>query len=384
MIIQFSNFQENQFILYFIVLFVGFELVIYIFFQYHKVRKTKIQLNKILIAFGAFFLFLVVNVFITVINNFLISDLVAQYILYKVSLELIIISPVLFIFFVTIEEFSSIINLKIAKGSIISSLIPIVLIMLLPGTISLIFILAFTFASLFFVIVIVFQIKLIKISISNMRKRLILVFIGEVLAFYSLIIERGINLILPSSIVSNTMFVFGVMIFISGFMISFLALYRFPTFYELKWQDNLLKLFIINQQNYNCLYNCDFVKTLEQGEKATEVNNEYRKDEFLKLFSGGIAGIDVIISDLTNSGEEKINKIKHGDSFIFLEYGTPQIIYALIVQKDSNTNNIFLSSIKSQFESFYKEILSSLEDLKVNQAQLFGSFDIILRNLLKT
>jgi hypothetical protein len=154
-----------------------------------------------------------------------------------------------------------------------------------------------------------------------------------------------------------------------------LGVYAFPAFYEFKWEENILSLFIINQNNRFCLYCRDFS---ELGLREQQKNYEM-------LFSAGIIGIDNILSIITNTKDEKVNKIKQPESLILLEYGSeiaPQIIYALVVKKDLKSNTYFLKTIKKQFESFYKEILSEIVNLKGNEEQLFKSFDIILKDII--
>jgi hypothetical protein len=154
-----------------------------------------------------------------------------------------------------------------------------------------------------------------------------------------------------------------------------LGVYAFPVFYEFKWEENILNLFIINQNDRICLYCRDFSKL-----GLIEPQREYKT-----LFSAGIIGIDNILAIITNTKDEKVDKIKQEESLILLEYGSeiaPQIIYALIVKQDLKSNIYFLKMIKRQFESFYKEILSELNNLKGNEEQLFMSFDIILKDMI--
>jgi hypothetical protein len=103
------------------------------------------------------------------------------------------------------------------------------------------------------------------------------------------------------------------------------------------------------------------------------------------LYSGGIIGIDSVISSITGIKKQKINKIENEGSSILLEYGIEpyNIIFALIMNKDLISMRIFLRNIKSQFESFYREILPGLDTIPKNQDLLFGSFDLIIKNLIK-
>ena len=170
-------------------------------------------------------------------------------------------------------------------------------------------------------------------------------------------------------------FFIGIALLIMGSILALSGLYAFPSLYGFKWEENVLKLLIINQKNNVCLYSRDF----------TEIKIEQRQKDYEKLFSVGIIGIDSILSAITNTRGEKINKIKQVDSFILMEYGSgisSQIIYALVVRKDLKANMNFLRSIKKQFESFYKELLSELETLKGSEEQLFESFDIIINEII--
>jgi hypothetical protein len=162
---------------------------------------------------------------------------------------------------------------------------------------------------------------------------------------------------------------------ISGLLIGSFGVYGFPAFYEFRWRENLLRLFIINRTNDKAVYTNDFFQVKDKGSK----------EDYKKLFSGGITGIDKIISEITNT-KEKINKISQADSLILLEYGSDyasQITYALIVREDLKSNRYFLRAIKKQFESFYKEILIGLDLIKGSEEALFGSFDLILKEILR-
>ncbi|MFX1338828.1 MAG: hypothetical protein ACFFDK_09485, partial [Promethearchaeota archaeon] len=204
---------------------------------------------------------------------------------------------------------------------------------------------------------------------------LILIFGGNILSVISLIsiLEIIVNSV-PSEYII-IIFSIGISLLIVGFMLTLVGLYAFPAFYGVKWEGNILKLYIINEKNNICLYSHDFSKVKsEQTQKADE-----------QLFSVGVIGIDIVLSAITNTRGEKINKIKQADSLILLEYGSdfsPQIIYALVVRKDLKSNIYFLKSIKNQFENFYKEILKELDSLKGSEEQLFGSFDIIIEDVI--
>ncbi len=204
---------------------------------------------------------------------------------------------------------------------------------------------------------------------------LLLIIIGDILSLTSFlyIFNRTENVNLTRYLYYLSFI--AVVLLIFGFFISLLGLYMFPNLYGFKWEGNILKLFIINQENSLCLYSHDFSK----------LKSETKQKDYEQLFSVGIIGIDSILSAITDTRGEKINKIKQIDSLILLEYGSgvlSEIIYAVVVRKDLKNNINFLKAIKNQFESFYKEILSKLDNLKGSEEQLFGSFDIIIEDMI--
>jgi hypothetical protein len=215
----------------------------------------------------------------------------------------------------------------------------------------------------------------LPINKSILYLGLLLIIIGDILSVTSILylLNRTENVNLTGYLYYLSFIAIVLLIF--GFFIALVGLYVFPTLYGFKWEGNILKLFIINQETNFCLYSHDFSK----------LKSELKQKDYEQLFSVGIIGIDSILSAITDTRGEKINKIKQTDSLILFEYGSgnlSDIIYALVVKKDLKNNINFLKAIKSQFESFYKEILSKLEILKGNEEQLFGSFDIIIEDMI--
>jgi len=226
------------------------------------------------------------------------------------------------------------------------------------------------------------QYRIIQTSIGSIKKRFILIFLGEIIMIISLFFGARIVAEFFQYQNRDLLYIIGMILMFSGSLIFFLSVYNFPPFFETGWKTNLIQLFIINQKNNNCLYSMDFKEFFKRDKHISDSILIDDKDRF---FSGGLLGIDAIISEITNTKKEKINKIKQGDSFILLDYGTKPsfITYALLVKNDINSIRYCLNDIKTQFESFYKEILMNLDEIKGNEELLFGSFDIILKNIIK-
>ena len=375
MLFQLNNVQELEFLSYLTGIFLGIELVIYMFYRYHKTKDERLPLNKILLSYGTFYSFLILSIFISAINRFFISDAFEKELFYKIGLISILFSSITFLFFIRIEEFSKIINLRIARYVMLIGLISIIIISALPVIFTIFFILVSILTIILLSYILVIQIKLIITSKGNIKKRLNLVFIGEVLDIISLFFISESPLGFSQIDYLSTLLFIGIIFLISGFIVASLGVYAFPVFYEFKLKENLLKLYIINQDNNYCLFSHDFSDIKQQD---THIDHE-------TLFSGGIIGIDIIISLITDTTNENINKIKQADSFILLEYGTQlssNIIYTLVVKNDIKSNRYFLKSIKDQFESFYKEMLSELDNIKGSKELLFSSFEVLINNII--
>lgn len=375
MLFQLNNVQEIEFLSYLTGIFLGLELVIYMFYRYYKTKDERLPLNKILLSYGMFYSWLILSIFISAINKFFISDPFEKELFYKIGLISILFSSITFLFFIRIEEFSKIINLRIARYVMLIGLISIFIVFFLP----VIFIISFILVSILTIILLSYilfiQIKLIITSKGSIKKRLNLIFIGEVLDIISLFFISESPLGFSQTDYHSTLFFIGIIILISGFIVASLGVYAFPAFYEFKLKENLLKLYIINKDNNYCLFSHDFSDIKQQD---THIEHE-------TLFSGGIIGIDIIISLITDTTNENINKIKQADSFILLEYGTQllsNLIYALVVKNNIKSNRYFLKSIKDQFESFYKEMLSELDNITGSKELLFSSFEVLINNII--
>ncbi len=375
MLFQLNNVQEIEFLSYLTGIFLGLELVIYMFYRYHKTKDERLPLNKILLSYGMFYSLLILGIFISAINRFFISDAFEKELFYKIGLISILFSSITFLFFIRIEEFSKIINLRIARYIMLIGLISIIIIFFLPVNFTISFIIVSILTIILLSYILVIQIKLIITSKGNIKKRLNLVFIGEVLDIISLSFISESPLGFSQIDFLSTLFFIGVILLISGFIVASLGVYAFPVFYEFKLKENLLKLYIINQDSNYSLFSHDF-SDIKQDD--AHIDHEI-------LFSGGIIGIDIIISLITDTKNENINKIKQADSFILLEYGTQfssNIIYALVVKNDIKSNRYFLKSIKDQFESFYKEMLSELDNITGSKKLLFSSFEVLINNII--
>ena len=385
MLYQSVELKEFQFLFYLIPVTIGIELVFYFYYQYFKIRDVKLKLNRVLLAFGTFILFLVIGpLCIQISRNFLIEGSQTYEIISRIGWAFGFFSTIGFSLFIIKKDFSQIININVVKLLIILNLIPLIVLIFTPSTRAPIFLVSIIFVVLNGINVLRFQIILIKKSVGKIKQKFIFFLLGTLVSLPALgfAILVGIRILPP--IINEIVYFTGVAILLLGFLIISFSVYEFPPFYEFEWRENLLKLFIINQKTRKYIYYHDFTGKFKLENKVVDSIEELSQDNKAKLYSGGILGIESVITKITDTKEEKINKIEQKDSIILLNYSSviPYITYALIIRKDLLSLGHLLDSIKQQFEGFYREILLNLENLKGDQELLFKSFDVILRGIL--
>lgn len=374
---------EVQFLFYLGPVILGIQLTFYFFYQYYRFRDLNLRLNRILLAYGLFTLLIVLGaLFIQIARNFIVDPNMELQIS-RIGWGLAFSSPIgISVFMIFTKELKKIINPKIVIILLILNISSIIIVFLAPSQRSPIFYVGIGFVILNGLNVFRFQILLIKRSVGKIKKKFVQFLIGMIIALISIFFAIMVGLgVLPPGI-NEIVYFIGVAFLFSGLLILFISAYDFPEFYELEWRDNLSKLFILS--NNECLYYSDlskFIKNINTFDNRYDTSKLNSHD---KLFSNSLVGIEKVISTITGSKKDKINKIRQEDSYILLEYGKNQeLIYALFVKKDLGSIQHLLSSIKDRFESFYGEILQNLENLKGNKELLFGSFDSILYKVLK-
>ena len=369
----------------FISLVIGYQIFIYFLYQYYKAKNKKLEFTEILLAYGLIFGLMLTGFFIRLLNLYYIREINIEifYFLTKITFLLLYSALMLFFIIVSTKSFQRIINSNFTKILAILIIIPMITVFifqpdnLIFGLISGIT-LAISYTYIFF-----FHTRLIKISTGDIKKRLNLILLGLALCG----IQHFIGGYFPSEVLfkgySQILQLISAPIFVSGLIIVFLGVYRFPAFLEFGWKESLLYVFIINQRNLKVIYTFDFKEII--NERGKMINNISNIDEIKQLFSSGIIGINKIISGITNSKLDFIESIRQKDFIILLNRGEePQsfIIYCLLVRKDMNSLRYFLKTIKNEFEQIYRNILINLNDIEGKEEKIFLNFDEIMKKLI--
>jgi len=372
---------EFQFLFYLIPVTIGVQLSFYFIYQYFKIQDINLKLNRILLSFGILSFLLVFGaLFLNVQRLFGGSE---TDIFYRLGWAFALASPVGFLSFIAIEEFSAIMNLKFVRIVMGLGLIPIIFVIIFG--VSPIFIGSLPFSVISVYYIIGFQIKLIRRTMGNIKNRFIQFFAGELLSLASLPFAVMVGLGVFQSPVKEIIYYCGVGLLTTGFLIIFISAYDFPPFYEFEWKDALLKFFVFNQNDYSLIYYCNLEEISKLLDAPLELRIEYSKTSGDRIFSGGISGIETVVNIITDSKGEKINRIQQEDSLILLEYGTDPsfVTYALLIKKDMKSIYHFFKSLKRVFEVLFKEVLLNLDDVKENKDLIFGSFDSIIKDFLR-
>ena len=378
-----SELREFYIPILFISLIIGYQISIYFLHRYYKVREEKFGFNKVLLAYGLFFATAFTGYLIRTINNYYITDPFLIEVINPVLVRFTVGSAVIiFLIIISSKPFHEILNPNLTKIVIIAMVIEVSFIFFFPPATPgnffaiLLYLIGLSYMS-------IFHLKFISQSIGIIKKKLIIILIGEIICIGSLLI--GSNL--PEGVIfeqtDDLINVIAILTFYLGLMTIFLGVFRIPPFLEFQWEKNLLSLYIIDSQNLKGLYRCDFKELLDNRDfpNTTISENRIRKD----FFPNGYIGIDKIITTITNTKNEKIEKIEHGDFLILVEQGDePQssIIFTLLVKKETHSMRFFLKTLKNQFQDFYGNLLLYGEFLDGREIQVFSSFDFILKNIL--
>ncbi|MBD3188469.1 hypothetical protein GF325_16685 [Candidatus Bathyarchaeota archaeon] len=383
---QYTGIQEIQYMIYLIPVIIGCQLSIYFYYQFFKTANTRLKLNRIFLSYGTFMLIIINGSLLLVlarIFDFESTNPQVFNMLYSAGFALVCASPISYMGFIAINDFKSFMNIRAVRVLIIASIIPVTLV-LVAGWESRIFRFSLVITALNAIYMIQFQVQLVRLSMGSIKRRFIGILIGELMDLFALVFAANASMrFIPfhpepeiSSIIS---FLIGVSILISGLVILFMSGLNFPPFYEVEWRYNLQRLVIIDKGNNMVLY------TREFSESSKQVKDE-RSTARADLYSGGLTGIDEIISTVTGTTDSNIKVIDHGDSHIVLEHGGSldlPILYCMVVSKYLESFHLILAKVRKQFEAFYREIFEHMNefDLEEEKQRIFSSFDLVVDHL---
>jgi len=367
----------------FIAMVLGYELSIYFFLLYKKVKNNKLTLNKILLGYGFFFLSIVTSLLFSTLNTYYFSDSNYSNFLNILTILSLTVGIVLFLSILTSQEFITATNKLIIWILILFDLIPSILIFFYDiNSISVQISTLSTSISIIYIFYV--QYLLIKRSAGSIEKRLKLILLGEILVSFGLLLNREGAWFYPF-LDNSILKIISLPPLLAGFGLLLISIYRFPAFYEFNWKDDLVKLYIIDRDSAKTIFSYDFKQQEQDQEDLIPQYDLESLKASERVLIGGLIGIDEIISEVTDSKTKKLDKIKQGDYVILLNYqeiSSINFVFCLMAQNDTFSINHFLKSLTDQFFVFYKELIQEIKKLDLNPEQLFSSFNLIIKNQL--
>jgi len=348
----------------------------YLFYKYYQIRKENLGLNKFLIAFGLLYGFGFSGIVLRSFNSYFIENLLIRTILNDVSHILISIAAISFLIVVSLKDFKKLINEMISRILALITVVISILILIIEDVIFSAFLI---FSSIFIgvVFMIYFHFKLIQKSTGSVKNRILFLFIGEILIVFGIIFGTEINPYLFTPIGQEIVRTLFTPLVILGQLIVFYAFYDFPVFLEFNWQKNLIKLYIISKNRRKVIYNYNFITKTNDIVEDSPNNNIF--------FSKGIIGIEKIISMLTKTEQDKIQRINQDGQILLFNYGTDDLetlIFCINVSEDMISTIFFLKMVKELFQNLYKNVLNDLDAIKGSETQIFNNFNDEIRRIL--
>ncbi|MBD3253913.1 MAG: hypothetical protein GF383_02420 [Candidatus Lokiarchaeota archaeon] len=363
-----------------ITLILGYQVSSYLIWQYFKNKSKAIGLNKFVLAFGIFIGISVSSLIFRIIYSFYIEDQSLYLITANLASFVVFLSIVAFLILMCLKMFSIISNITLTR-IITIILLSFSILLIILGLYSPINTYILLLNVIGFIYILYIKIRLLKVTTKNIARRFKKTLIGELIYGIGLLFGgEVIDLINPAfEELYSIALIFAT---IMGLTIIFLGIYRFPLFLEFGWRENLLKLFVIDQNRYTGLYVYNFKESIQADNKKKESSMSEEDREF--LLSKGILGVDEVVNLIVKGKKKKLELIERRNLLILVKYGDPpfsHITYALLVKKKMKSLEFILELIKDQFQDHFKEILPNLSKFLGNEQTLFSGFDPIVSKL---
>ncbi len=366
--------DEVQFPALVITVIIGYQITISFFNQYFKYKRENLKLNKILLAYSLFFGFAMAGLVVRIIKMHFLPISITDGFLTMITDLFFAIGVIFFLIVISTKEFNKVGNRLIPRILLILNILFIALYFVYnPFNFAIPYYMIFVLSG--FIYLIIFQNKLIKIANENIKKRLRLILIGEIFLLVGLLIggegsraffrfneELLILITLPLNILS--------------LLLIFIGNYNFPAFYELDWTKHLLKFSIIDYKRVKEVYSHNFREEL--------INPDGMTDKRASLVSHALVGLEELVSEVSEINV-KTSIVKKGNMIIFFEYNENEklpLIYTLFTDNEMASHMYLLKTLKSQFQGWFKELLSEYDFFIGLESDLFTSFDFIIKNLV--
>ncbi len=376
-----NEFKDFHYPFIFIVLIIAYQISAYCFYLYFRYKKEKLKINNISLAFAFLYGFGFTGIVIRSINSYYIDDLLLSNLFIKISHISISIAVILFLLIISQKYYNELIDIRITRIVLFISVMISILIFIINdiALFEILILISLVIGGLYMLF---FHILLIQKSTGTIRNRLLSVLIGDIIIIFIVVIGTERHPYLFSSDVQDIITLLSNPLVILGQLIVFYSIYDFPIFLEFNWQENILNLYILDINRLKIIFQHNFIKVNEE-----ELISKQNSKSHNIIFSGGIIGMEKIVSAMTKSKESKIEKIRQGEYLILLNQGENDfnfLTYCILVKKDMVSIRYVLKLIKNEFTKLYGSILQDLKLIEDKESQIFLEFNQIIEDIFKT
>jgi hypothetical protein len=227
----------------------GYQLSYYFISNFLKTKDHGIGLNKMLIAYGLFFGLSFTGMLIRSLLTYVFPNY-NQIIFEKIVILLLILAILSFLGIISSESFQQIISTLYSRLLFILQFIPLISLFIIDTiSIGFLFLMFFVLIGLFYIIF--FQYRLLSLVTGKVKKRLRYILLGQILIAGAVLTgSSGMRDIFYQEIEVLAIIV-SMPLILSGLLLIYLGIFKFPTFLEFNWKEHIIKLMIINQNNQN-------------------------------------------------------------------------------------------------------------------------------------
>ncbi len=199
-----------------------------------------------------------------------------------------------------------------------------------------------------FMIVLLYYFR--KLLLSSMGVAIWMMFFGFMLGSVGEIFQTDAMI----DAYGDEVYLFGGLLGLTGLLILGVSALSLRSMDELEWPSSITSLFVILRGSGIPIFSFDFEK-----EKLLDERSDDKSVESEVIIGGGLAGIGVMLKELSKSSED-VNYIDHGDSTLIFTHGE-QVIVILFSKKYLELLKWKIDRLLRKIESIYQESFVNYE-----------------------
>lgn len=252
--------------------------------------------------------------------------------------------------------------------------------------------------------------KLLRTTGARIRNRLWVLAISAFIFYIGCILN--LELIIPY-LPAAWMTLAGGLFVVIGLTGVYFSLHEVDLFVESDWSNYLIEIFIIKKKQMQLVYHHVYRENLDtlDGDKRSNAKRakkakksgdgsaataeaqsdlasrqkqnrqDKRTEDHLKLFSGGLIGVDSITKNISRSSQENadgVSLIELGNQYLFMNTSN-DMIFCFITSKNLDSMKYFLHKIRTMWERYYGNIDV---DVILDDPTMYTTLDTIVQRVI--